>query len=227
MKFFKTIIGILLIPVAISMGRTFGESILGISVFSDTLRMLERGILVYLLVHVLVFRPVCIYVLGHEFVHAVATWICGGHVLSFKVTPSGGNVVTSTTNFFIELSPYFVPIYTVLLGPIFFGLKTLGKEPPHMWDIFIFLVGFTLAFHIVMTVDALRLKQQDVQKSGFIFSFIPIFLGNLIIIMAVFCPIFSSISFIDFIKSSATRSYEMYSLIYSNAAEFINANKFW
>ena len=63
--------------------------------------------------HILVFKLTYLYTLGHEAIHVIATWLCGGHVTSFSVSKWGGNVSTSKTNFFIELSPYFVPIYTV------------------------------------------------------------------------------------------------------------------
>ncbi|MGD2279474.1 MAG: hypothetical protein PVH45_05215 [Candidatus Omnitrophota bacterium] len=210
LKLLKTLIGILLIPVAVGAAKAFYVAISGIDVLSNSLHVLERGVLAYLLLHVLIMRPVYIYVLGHEFVHVLATWICGGKIVSFSVTPSGGNVVTSKTNFFIELSPYFVPIYTLLLGPIFMLLRTLNVNIAHMSSVFLFLVGATLAFHFVMTSEVLRIKQSDIAKSGFIFSLVLIFIGNLIIIIAVFTPFFDSISFAGFIKSAAANSIDLY-----------------
>ena len=222
-KFLRTFFGIVLIPIAIGTGKAFYDSISGISIFSNVLFLLERGILFYLLFHVFVIRPVYLYVLGHEFVHVLATWVCGGKVVSFNVSPSGGNVVTSKTNFFIELSPYFIPIYTILLGPVYLLLDAIDKEPTHMSLIFIFLVGVTLAFHFVMTSEALRIQQPDIIKSGLIFSMVLIFIGNLLIIMAVFCPLFDSLSFISFIKDSASKSGEIYSHIYGKIINLMNA----
>jgi hypothetical protein len=220
LKFLRTLIGILLIPVAIGTGEAFYALISNINLVSGVLRLLERGVLLYLLFHVIVIRPVYIYVLGHEFVHVLAAWLCGGKVVSFNVSPSGGNVATSKTNFFIELSPYFVPIYTILLGPIFLLLKATGKEPPHMTAIFVFLVGVTLAFHFVMTSEVLRMQQPDIMKSGLIFSLVLIFVGNLIVVMAVFCPIFDNLSFVGFIKDSASNSAGIYCSLYDRGLEF-------
>ena len=107
LKLFKALIGILLLPVAIAAGKTFYLLISAIDPASNTLHILERGVLCYLLIHVLIMRPTYIYVLGHELVHVVATWLCGGRVVSFNVSPSGGNVATSKTNFFIECSRCF------------------------------------------------------------------------------------------------------------------------
>lgn len=224
-KLLKTLIGILLLPVAIATWQSFYGTISGVSIFSTMFRLLERGVLVYLLFHTLIMRPVFIYVLGHECVHILATWLCGGKVVSFNVSPQGGNVVTSKTNFFIELSPYFVPLYTILLGVIFLALDIANKVAPTISAVFIFLVGVTLAFHFVMTSEVLRMQQPDIIKSGFVFSFILIFIGNLIVVMAVFCPIFDSVSFVSFIKGSWTNSIELYSAIYAKSAEFIANSK--
>jgi hypothetical protein len=226
MRFLKTLAGILLIPVIIGFGKSFYFSISDISIFSGTLRILERGVLAYLLVHVMIFRPAYLYVLGHEFVHVLATWLCGGRVVSFSVKPSGGNVVTSKSNIFIELSPYFVPIYTIALGPVFFALKAMGRETPFMAEVFIFLVGLTLAFHFVMTSEVLRIEQPDILKSGLLFSLVFIFIFNLVITMAVIAPVFDGLSFMNFMRSAVDNTKELYLLIYNKAFEFVNNLEF-
>jgi hypothetical protein len=225
-KIFKTIFGLLLLPVAIGTARAFYTQISDISIFSGILRLIERGVLAYLVFHLLIIRPVYLYVLGHECVHVLATWLCGGHVVSFNVTPSGGNVVTSKTNFFIELSPYFVPLYTIILGFVYVIMKSMEVSVPHMSFIFLFLVGATLAFHFVMTAEVLKLQQPDIAKSGLLFSLIVIFVGNLVVIMAVFSPLFR-ISFVNFLRESAVNSGELYRVSYQRGMEFVNTYKFW
>ena len=220
-KIFKTLLGILLLPVAVGAAQAFYTQISDISIFSGILRVIERGVLVYLVFHLLVIRPGYLYVLGHECVHVLATWLCGGHVVSFNVTPAGGNVVTSKTNFFIELSPYFVPLYTILLGFAYVVLRSVDANIPHMSLIFLFLVGATLAFHFVMTAEVLKLQQPDIAKSGLLFSLIVIFVGNLIVVMAVFSPIFR-ISFVEFLKNSGLNIAELYKTSYQKGMELVN-----
>jgi len=222
-KIFKTLIGLLLVPIAVGAAKAFYSSVSGISVFSGVLNLLERGVLVYLIFHVFFFRPVYLYVLGHECVHVLATWLCGGRVVSFNVTPSGGNVVTSKTNFFIELSPYFVPFYTILLGVIYLVLRTIDQSIPHMSLVFIFLIGVTLTFHFVMTAEALKLQQPDIMKSGLLFSLVIIFVFNLVVVMAVFSPIFSGLSFTSFIRMSWLNSIELYKDVYGKIVEAVNS----
>ncbi len=210
-----------MIPVLVGTAKAFHFAISDISLFSGMLRVMERGVLAYLVFHLLVIRPVYIYVLAHECAHVLATWISGGHVVSFSVTPSGGNVVTSKTNFFIELSPYFVPVYTLVLGAIYVILKGMRADIPNMSVIFVFLVGFTLAFHFVMTAEIMKMQQSDIAKSGLIFSLVVIFVGNLIVVMAVFSPLFR-ISFLDFIKNSYQNSVEIYRLVYAEIMKLVD-----
>jgi hypothetical protein len=211
----KTAAGILLLPLAIGTAKAFCVSVSEISLFSGSLRIVERGVLAYLIFHVMVMRPAYLYVLSHELVHVLATWLCGGKVVSFKVTPAGGNVVTSKSNIFIELSPYFVPFYSVLLGPVFFLLKATGNTPPFMSMVFLFFMGVTMAFHFVMTSEVLRMQQPDIIKSGIIFSMVLIFICNMVVIMGVFSPVFDSLSFVDFMRGSWERSSGLYRAIYA------------
>jgi len=226
-RFFKTVIAILLLPVLIGTFKSFYAQITNISLFSDSFRLLERGAMIYLIFHVFVAKPVYIYVLGHEFVHVLATWLCGGKIVSFNVAPSGGSVVTSKTNFFIELSPYFVPMYTVLLGFIYFLFSITGVSVPHKAYLFVFLVGVTLAFHFVMTSEVLKVEQPDILKSGFLFSLVIIFTFNLIIVMAFFTPLFDSVSFIKFIKKAAVDTWAIYGVWSDRIIAFAKANIVW
>ncbi|MFH1847367.1 MAG: hypothetical protein ABH869_07435 [Candidatus Omnitrophota bacterium] len=224
-KIFRNLLSILLIPIVIGTAKAFYIFVSDVDISSGMFHLFERGVLTYLLVHVMVFKPIYLYVLGHEFVHVLATWMCGGQVLSFNVTPTGGNVVTSKTNFFIELSPYFVPIYTLVLGPVFLALRAFGTDISVIFSGFVFFIGVTLAFHFVMTYEALKMQQSDILKSGMLFSFILIFLGNLLIVMAVFCPFFENLSFTGFIKEASAGSFNNYMWIYDKALEFVNPVK--
>jgi hypothetical protein len=227
LRIFRTILGLLFIPAAIGFGEAFYTNISAISLFNGSLHIIERGVLAYLLIHVFVFRPVYIYVLGHELVHVVATWICAGSVVSFNVTPSGGNVVTSKTNFFIELSPYFIPLYTLILGLIYWMLQSWGYAGAKSAAIFLFLVGFTLAFHFVMTFEALRLQQADVARSGMVFSFIIIFISNLVIVAALFSPVFAKVSFSGFFMDAVHNSGDLYKEVWGSISDFARIHKFW
>jgi hypothetical protein len=76
---------------------------------------LLAGVACWVVVFLLLPKPMWIYVLGHESTHAVWTWIFGGKVKQFKAASSGGHVVTTKNNFVITLAPYFFPFYAVLV----------------------------------------------------------------------------------------------------------------
>ena len=225
-RIIRTIFGIMLLPLAFAAGKAFFTSISSISIYSDSLRLLERGALAYLVFHVFIWRPAYLYVWGHEMVHVLATWICGGKVQDFNVAAEGGGVITSKTNFFIELSPYFIPIYTLLAGAVYVIFRMLAVDAPHAPEIFLFVIGMTLAFHFVMTSEILRLQQPDILKSGYTFSFVFIFIGNIIIVMALFSPIFG-VSFADFAKDMYVSSVDSYQVAWEKCLNAAAAARVW
>ena len=215
MRFIKNILALIILPVALGTAKSFYYQISVLGDLKDHVLLMEHGALTYLLIHTLIFRPVYLYVLGHECVHVLATWISGGRVESFNVSSTGGGVVTSKTNFFIKLSPYFVPIYAIAIAPIFWLVKNFIDVSFDIETLFMFTLGFTLAFHIVMTTEVLKMKQPDMDKLGPMLSLIIIFTFNMFIVMAVFSPIFEDLSFISFLKSSYRETLAMYEVVYS------------
>jgi len=172
------------------------------------------GIIVYSFVQLFLFKPVYLYVLGHEAVHVLATWLCLGKVTSFKVSSAGGSVATSKSNLFISLSPYFVPIYAILLTIFYYIVVHVSILGFMAQKYFMFLFGLTLAFHIVMTVDTLKTRQPDMVRSGYITSIVIIYVLNLIVIGAVLGLFFTSFSFVSFIKNAVHLSIVMYKTIF-------------
>jgi hypothetical protein len=133
-------------------------------------------------------RPVRWYVWAHEMTHAVFTILCGGRVTQFHVTAKGGHVLTDKNNVLIALSPYFVPLYTVLVVPLCLLLGTVydlttrlalpggfGFRP--LWGVFL-LIGLTWGFHATFTCWMIRKDQPDLRINGVFFSLTLIYLVN-------------------------------------------------
>ena len=101
----KTAIGIVLLPLLVSFSITFYEQFGNIgNIWTEAQVYFLWGVVAYCLVQLLLIKPAFLYVLGHETVHVLATWLCLGKVTSFNVSPQGGSVTTSKSNFFISLS---------------------------------------------------------------------------------------------------------------------------
>ena len=88
---------------------------------------------------------------------------------------------------------------------------TIRKE---FSDEFMFMVGFTLSFHIFMTVEVMKKEQPDIIKSGNLFSIIFIYLANVFIVLLVLSFIFD-LSFISFTKEAFVLSKEIYINIFN------------
>lgn len=140
---------------------------------------------VYIIMHLLLWKPVFIHVMGHELTHAFWAVVLGGKIKSLLVSQEGGQVTISKTNFFIALAPYFFPIYTFALVPIYL----IAAKQFH--PVLAFLLGFSLAFHIALTLHSLKDEQSDIRQVGVVFSFPFIYLMNiivLVIILAIIAP---------------------------------------
>jgi hypothetical protein len=79
-------------------------------------------------------RPLLIYVFGHELTHALWVWIMGGRVSDFRVSRTGGHIVSDKHNFFIALAPYFFPLYSIaVIAAYGAGELFANMEPYHRW----------------------------------------------------------------------------------------------
>ena len=176
-KWIKFIIAILLLPVCAGAAMALWR-VLSAGYGADTVWVpLLAGVACWLVIFLLLPKPMWIYVFGHELTHALWAWLFGGRVKKMKVTSDGGHVVISKTNFLIALAPYFFPLYVVMVV-VGFGIGRL------IWDWrsdlvwFHLMLGAAYGFHVSLTVHALKTRQTDITSQGYVFSAVVIFLGN-------------------------------------------------
>ncbi len=140
------------------------------------------GAVIWVLVFIFLPKPDTIYVFGHEATHAIFGWISGGKLKGMKVNSSGGETLTTKSNFLITLSPYFFPFYAVLVI-IAYVIGSLLWNWSAYSLVFFFLLGAAYAFHISYTFHTLKTEQPDIAKEGYIFSGAVILLCNLLILL--------------------------------------------
>jgi len=210
MKAIKLVGGLLSIPIMIAVSRAFYGNVIGIVELSGILKYFMYGVGFYVALHLLFFRPTFIYVMGHELVHAITSWVMGGKITSFKVSEEGGSVSTTKTNTFIELSPYFIPIYAIILMAVYFVVASSYRINGAT---FIFLIGFALTLHVVMTIEVMKTKQPDLMESGYLFSIVAVYVLNIVIIALLFSFLFRSFSMKRFFVDSFVFSKDIYSAI--------------
>jgi hypothetical protein len=211
----KTFIGITLLPLVASISIVFYRQFGSIeSAWTKGQQYFIGGIATYCLIQLLLVKPVLIYVLGHEAVHALATWMCFGKVKSFKVSSAGGSISTSKSNLFISLSPYFIPIYTILLIIVYYVINDVFLGGILKPTYFMFLLGVTLSFHIVMTIDTLKTRQPDLIRTGYLTSSVLIYAINMILVAGILGLSFESFSFKAFLNKTYFLSIDIYGSIF-------------
>ena len=187
----KFLIGVLIVPVAYGVTSAFYNNFILIKTIGANTRFFSWGIVSYAILHLIFYKPTPVYVFGHEAVHALIAWLFGGKIQSFKVSAESGSVSTDKSNFIIELSPYFVPIYAIIIALIYFVVSSSYTVNS---SIFLFLIGFTLTFHLISTIEILKIRQPDIVKSGYFFSIVFVYTLNIIIISMIFALVFHTFS---------------------------------
>lgn len=210
MKGLKLIGGLLSIPIMVAVSRAFYGNVVGIVELSGILKYFIWGVGAYVALHLLFFKPTIIYVFGHELVHGVTSWVMGGKITSINVSKEGGSVTTTKTNTVVELSPYFIPIYAIILMAVYF---VVASSYNINGATFIFLIGFALTMHVVMTIEVMKTKQPDLMKSGYLFSIVAVYVLNIVIIALLFSMLFRSFSIKKFFVDSFLFSKEIYTAI--------------
>lgn len=138
------------------------------------------GAACWVVVFLMLPRPMWIYVMGHELTHVLWTWMFGGQVKRFKATSKGGQVTITKTNFLIALAPYFFPFYTMLAATIWTLVSLAWNMHPYQVGLHL-LLGATFAFHVTLTFSILCGPQSDLAQHGYFFSAVIIYLGNVTI----------------------------------------------
>jgi hypothetical protein len=127
-----------------------------------------------------------IYVFGHELTHWLAAKLFRRRTSGFRVGVKGGSVRVERPNLFIVLSPYFVPLYSLVVVGVFGVYLAFANRAPD-WLAFGFqvILGATYGFHVALTMSALWVGQADMRIFGRAFSLSVVVLGNTLVLFLV------------------------------------------
>ena len=152
--------------------------------FSGTYLYIIIGFAVYLPVHFLFHRLIVLHVFGHELTHVLWSMLFGGKMHEMYVSrEEGGYAKYSRGNFLVTLAPYFFPLYAIFFMVL--HLIVAERFRPYIDG----LLGFSICFHIMLTLYAIRRGQTDLQRSGVIFSLAFVYMMNCIILGAILCVV--------------------------------------
>ena len=183
--FLRMLLGFALLPLCWGVTRSFVDAV-RVSAGADGAFSAEA-------ISLLGSHPVRTYVLGHELTHALWGLMFGACPSDVRVGATGGSVRLTKTNFLITLAPYFFPFYTFVV--VIAALLTYAfLRPLPYLPLWMFLIGFTWAFHVLFTLETLTQRQPDVKLYGRVFSWTFIFLVNVAIVL-VWLAATTSLSF--------------------------------
>jgi hypothetical protein len=175
-------IAVALLPVCAGAAESLWNVVHHAGSLDTTWVPLLAGAACWVVIFLILPKPMWIYVFGHELTHALWTWLFGGKVKKMKVTSSGGHVVISKTNFLIALAPYFFPLYSAIVVAVFAIGHLIWNWHSYL-VYFHLLVGAAYAFHVTLTIHILRTEQSDITGQGWLFSGVVIFLGNVCVLL--------------------------------------------
>lgn len=213
----KLMVGLFLVPICLLAVITLFELFFRATVDgkfwkSEGFWFFAFGCLLWFVLGWVRMQPAWLYVFAHEFTHVIAARMSGGKVHAMHVSDEGGYIETDKTNVLITLSPYLVPLYTVVVFAIY-GLLSAFVDTHRdvvwtipftdvtfwirwAWPIY-FFVGMTWCFHITFTLEVLRTEQSDLAHNGEFFSIMLIFLTNLALVGALFIAASPTVGWAD------------------------------
>ena len=215
-KGLKLFIALLLLPTAFFVvAETVGAFLYVLKDFQVAVGLLAGGAL-YCVIHFGGYKFERMYVWGHEATHAVAAMLCGFRVRSITVNKDSGNVKMDRVNAAVVLAPYFVPLYAIITGFVYLGLD-LFLDASQYRAIFVFIIGFFMAFHFLQTFQTLwETDQPDlIMAGGRIFSSVIIVLCNAVVLMLVLKLLFPHrVQLWEIAKSIGGSTYSLWKYIF-------------
>ncbi|MDD2751737.1 MAG: hypothetical protein PHN59_01215 [Candidatus Omnitrophica bacterium] len=169
----KFILGVCLLPFIYTATTAFlGE-------FSQIETSLQNyfwyGISSFLVIYLFIWEPTVIYAKGQRILEVIFTF--------FRPL--------------VRVAPFLLPIYFIILM-VAYGLVSFFNQSAEARDFFVFLFGFSMAFHLVFSAKSLRTRQEDFLKANYIFGFSFLYLVNLMLLSFLFSFIFEKFSFVHF-----------------------------
>lgn len=183
--------GFLLLPLAIGLARglVWAERFYGrpeILGMSAPAGLFVLGFLAFAVAYAAFRIPAYPYVLAHEFTHVIFGLVAGARISSLKIKPEEGSVRITHQSILVLLSPYFVPLYLLVVLALFGAFSLLGPMiGTFLGQAFAVLCGAAWGFHFCFTVNSFMQRQTDLEAYGFFFSSAFIVTLNLLVLCLV------------------------------------------
>ena len=217
MNFLRMLLGIGLLPLCWGVTRAFLDAIIWVagepgSISAESIGLFG-GMAAFALCWAALSHPVKTYVFGHELTHALWGLLFGARPSDVRVSESGGSVKLTKSNMVITLAPYFFPFYTFVVIVAALITYAFLRPLPYM-PLWMFLIGFTWAFHVLFTLQTLCERQPDVKLYGRIFSWTIIYLANLALVLG-WLAVTTDLTFVKLGGFLLERTFSAYTAVYT------------
>ena len=197
--FLRFIFGLAILPACWGVLRAFVDAVVRAADSEGSVRVetiaLLGGVAAFVFCWSALSHPVRTYVLGHELTHALWGLLFGARPSDVRVDATGGSVRLTKSNLLITLAPYFFPFYTFVVVVVALITYAFLRPLPFL-PLWMFLIGFTWAFHVLFTLETLSERQPDVKLYGRLFSWTVIFIANISLVL-VWLAVTTPLSFAE------------------------------
>lgn len=191
--FIKFILGVCLLPFVYTVSVSFLKQF---SLIDPAIQNnFWWGVVTFILIYLFVWEPVNIYIKGQKLLELI--------FIFFKPL--------------VRVAPYLLPIYTILLVIIYGVISWAFKG---LFGYFIFLLGFTIAFHLVFSAKTLRSKKEDFFKTNYLFGFSLVYILNILVLSFALGSIFNKFSFVTLCQDSYQIAQDIFNTVFTQL--FIN-----
>ncbi|MBN1917235.1 MAG: hypothetical protein JW889_04940 [Verrucomicrobia bacterium] len=192
-RFVYFILGVLLLPACVALTVTCIQATATAADLTGNLLWFGCGFVSHLTFFLVLNKPMRTYVIGHELTHALWVVLLRGRVKRITVGKQSGSVYATKVNPLIALAPYFFPLYMLAVLGLYALVRWLAPAYASRGTM-LFAVGFTWSFHLLLNTWMLTHEQDDVRVAGVIFSYIAIYLLNVVVLGLLLSFVSTSIS---------------------------------
>lgn len=180
----RLFLGILLLPlcVGVTIAFIYNFRILG----AMAIGYFIRGIIAFLIMYFLIWEGSVLYSRGQKIVSKVFGFFAP----------------------FVNIASYVFPAYVIITIVVYLIFAFLNMRA-RILNYAVFLMGFSQVLHLVFTARTLR-KRQGVLKADYVFGFSVIYILNILILGFGFSLMFSSFSFMNFMRTALQLAGEIY-----------------
>jgi hypothetical protein len=113
----------------------------------------------------------------------------------------------------VNVAPYLVPIYTIMVLIVFAVLNAFDKAGDFR-TLFFAGIAFTFAMHVILTAQDLYNKDTSPGKPTYFFGMALVYIFDVFLIALIMHFTLPGFSFIQFFQALASTSFQIYKTIF-------------